>query len=144
MPEPRSGAPRRIVVAAGLVRGRRDGPDGDRYLISRRPAGTHLADWWEFPGGKVEPGEAPPAALVRELREELGIEVEVGDIFAVGHHVYGDKDVLLLVYDARLAAGEPACLEVAEFRWVTAAELLAVPLPPADVPVLDRLRRERL
>lgn len=135
---------KRIVVSAGLIRGRLGSAEADRYLISRRPEGTHLARWWEFPGGKVEPGEAPDATLARELREELGIEVEVGDIFAVGHHVYPGREVILLVYDARLVAGEPACLEVAEFKWVTAGELVEIPLPPADVPVVDRLERERV
>lgn len=135
---------KRIVVAAGLVRGREGGAEADRYLISRRPEGTHLAQSWEFPGGKVDPGEPPDRALVRELREELGVEVAVGDIFAVGHHVYPEREVLLLVYDARVVRGEPACLEVAEFRWVSAAELTTIPLPPADMPVVERLARERL
>ena len=134
----------RIVVAAGLVRGREGSAEADRYLISRRPEGTHLAQSWEFPGGKIDPGEAPDRALVRELREELGVEVVVGDIFAVGHHVYPEREVLLLVYDARVVAGEPACLEVAEFRWASAAELTTIPLPPADMPVVERLARERL
>ncbi|MCA9538536.1 MAG: 8-oxo-dGTP diphosphatase MutT [Myxococcales bacterium] len=135
---------KRILVAAGLIRGAPDTADADRYLISRRPAGTHLADWWEFPGGKLESGEAPAEALVRELREELGVEVEVGDVFAVGHHAYPEREVVLLVYDARIIGGEPTCREVAEFRWVTAAELIALELPPADRPVIDRLRRERV
>lgn len=135
---------KRIVVAAGLVRGRQNSAEADRYLISRRPEGTHLAQSWEFPGGKIDPGEPPAQALVRELREELGIEVEVGDIFAVGHHVYPEREVLLLVYEARVIGGAPACLEVAEFRWVSAAELVKIPLPPADLPVVERLARERL
>lgn len=134
---------KRIVVAAGLIRGPADGPNRDRYLISRRPSGTHLAHAWEFPGGKVEPGEAPAAALAREITEELGIEVEVGDIFAVGHHPYPEKEVILLVYDARMVSGTPQCLGVAEFRWMTAAEVVELPLPPADVPVVERLARER-
>ncbi len=133
---------KRILVAAGLVRGRLGSPEAEHFLISRRPAGTHLADWWEFPGGKVEPGESPTAALVRELHEELGIEVEVGEAYAVGHHVYERHEVVLLVYACRLVDGEPHCREVAEFRWVTPAELLTVRLPPADGPVVDRLRRE--
>lgn len=135
---------KRIVVAAGLIRGPVDGPRADRYLVSRRPSGTHLAHSWEFPGGKIEPGEAPEAALAREITEELGVEVAVGDIFAVGHHVYPEKEVILLVYDARMTGGTPQCLGVAEFAWLTAAEIVALPLPPADVPVVERLRRERL
>ncbi len=135
--------PTRVVVAAGLVRGRVGTPEAQRVLVSRRPAGAHLADWWEFPGGKLEPGEAPERALGRELVEELGIEVAVGDIFAVGHHVYDTREVLLLVYECRLVGGDPECREVAEFRWLTVDELLELPLPPADAPVVDRLRRQR-
>jgi len=135
---------KRIVVSAGLIRGGLDGPDTDRYLLSRRLEGTHLAGAWEFPGGKVEAGEDPADTLVRELKEELGITVSVGDIFAVGHHSYPERDVILLVYDARLIAGTPQCLEVAEFRWLDVTEVISLPLPPADRPVVDRLRRERL
>lgn len=135
---------KRIVVAAGLIRGPVEGPRSDRYLVSRRLADAHLAHSWEFPGGKVEPGEAPDAALAREIVEELGVEVAVGDIFAVGHHVYPEKEVILLVYDARMLEGTPKCLGVAEFAWLTAGEIVALPLPPADVPVVERLRRERL
>ncbi len=133
---------KRILVAAGLVYGAANSRERRHILISRRPHGTHLADWWEFPGGKVEPGEAPTDALARELHEELGIEVEVGDVYAVGHHVYEGREVVLLVYTCRVAAGEPRCHQVAEFRWVTPAELLTVRLPPADGPVVERLRRE--
>ena len=134
---------KRVVVAAGLIRGRVDGPRADRYLVSKRPGGTHLAHSWEFPGGKIEPGESPPTALAREITEELGVEVAVGDIFAVGHHVYAEKEVILLVYDARLIAGRPQCLGVADFAWLTAGEIVDLPLPPADVPVVERLKRER-
>lgn len=133
---------KRIVVAAGLIRGRVGSPEAERFLISRRPADTHLAHAWEFPGGKVEPGEAPPAALIREIEEELAVTVEVGDVYAVGHHVYPVKEVILLVYEARVVAGEPACLGVAEFQWMTPAQVIALPLPPADVPVVERLRRD--
>jgi 8-oxo-dGTP diphosphatase len=131
---------RRVLVVAGLI----EGPETGQYLVSRRPAGTHLADAWEFPGGKIEPGEPPVAALRRELAEELAIEVEVGDVFAVGHHVYAEaeKEVVLLVYRCRWVAGEPQCLEVAEWRWLDLESLLALPMPPADAPVLERLRRE--
>ena len=132
------------MVVAALIRGDENGPNEDRYLISRRPSGTHLAHSWEFPGGKLELGEAPEVGLRREILEELGIEVRVGEIFAVGQHVYGDKDVILMVYDAQITAGTPQCIEVAEIRWVTAAELVDIPLPPADAPVVDRLRRERV
>lgn len=129
-------------MAAGLVCGAAGSRESDLFLISRRPHGKHLAGSWEFPGGKIEGGEAPAASLVRELREELGVEVEVGEIYAVGHHVYDEKEVVLLVYACRVIGGEPQCHEVAEFRWVSPTELVSVPLPPADAPVIERLRRE--
>lgn len=137
---PQPGPAPRIIVVAGLIEGSEPG----RYLISQRPAGSHLAHAWEFPGGKVEAGEAPDQALARELREELGIEVEVGEVFAVGHHVYPPpgREVILMVYRCRLVRGEPQCLGVAAWRWVPASELVELPLPPADRPVVARLKRE--
>lgn len=133
---------KRVLVAAGLIRGRAGTPEADRFLISRRPADTHLANAWEFPGGKVEPGEAPTEALIREIDEELGVRIAVGDIYAIGHHVYPIKEVILLVYEAQIVSGEPQCLGVAEVRWMRPAEVAELPLPPADLPVVERLRRD--
>lgn len=133
---------KRIVVSAGLIRRPGGHPARGPFLISQRMKGTHLADMWEFPGGKVEPGEAPSAALVRELREELGIECQVVEAYAVGHHVYESREVILLIYACELISGTPQRLEVADFRWIAGSELIELPLPPADVPVIDRLRRE--
>ncbi len=130
--------PRRIVVVAGLISHATE----PLYLLTRRLAGGHLPLSWEFPGGKIEAGESPEVALVRELAEELGIEVEVGEVFAVGHHVYPEKEVLLLVYQCGHVGGEPQCLAVTELRWLSIAEILELPLPPADAPVVARLRRE--
>ncbi len=129
-------------MSAGLIRGRLGTPEERLILVSRRLSGTHLAHWWEFPGGKIELGESPEQALIREVHEELGLTVSVGDIFAVGHHAYPQREVVLLVYDARVVAGEPSCKEVAEFRWVTPEELVAMDLPPADLPVIERIKRE--
>ena len=133
---------KRILVAAGLIRGASDGPEAEKYLLSRRPGGTHLARWWEFPGGKVERGENPRESVRREIKEELGIEVSVGEIYAVGHHVYDEREVILLVYEAIHSSGRPQCLGVSEFAWLTAEEVIDLELPPADEPVIDRLRRE--
>lgn len=131
---------RTVIVAAGVVF------EGEKVLLSRRPAGKHLAGAWEFPGGKVESGEDPRDALARELGEELGIEVTVGAIVDVTFHRYEDVDkaVLLLFYEAALTAGSPAPRAVpgvvAEVRWAGTAELDPRDFPPADVAVLRKVR----
>ena len=132
--------PKRLVVAAALVRRRAD----DLILMTRRPSGKHLAQFWEFPGGKVEAGEAPDETVRRELREELNIDVEVGDVFAVGHHVYPSREVILIVYDTCLVSGQPASMESQEFEWMSTQKILKLELPPADKPVTDRLAREQI
>jgi 8-oxo-dGTP diphosphatase len=125
-----------IVVVAGVL------VEGGRVLTSRRPAGGHLAGAWEFPGGKVEPDEDPRQALARELHEELGIEVEVGEVLETVFHRYDHKSVLLLFYAVTRASHSPAprALQVAELAWRDLGELDAVELAPADVPFLPRLR----
>lgn len=127
-----------IVAAAVLV-------ENGAVLLSRRKVGTHLAGLWEFPGGKVEAGEDPKDALVRELREELGIEAVVKDIVCVTFHRYEDaeKAVLLLFYEAtrRPESPPPRALDVAEVAWVRAEELDARSFPPADIEVLAKVRR---
>src|SRR6476660_9324334 len=98
--------PRKLVVAA-LVR--RDG----RVLMSKRRADQAMPLLWEFPGGKVEPGEAPEAPLAREVREELGCEIRVGRIHEVVFHAYEEFDLYMLVYACAITAGTPAPVEVA-------------------------------
>lgn len=122
-----------VVAAAVVIR------EG-RALLTRRTEGQHLAGMWEFPGGKLEEGESPEAAVARECREECGIEVEVIDILDVTHHRYPDKDVLLLFYRCALVAGEVQHLQVAEHAWVAPSELASYPLPPADARVVARIR----
>ncbi|HKE16110.1 MAG TPA: (deoxy)nucleoside triphosphate pyrophosphohydrolase [Kofleriaceae bacterium] len=127
----------KLVVAALCGTG-----DG-RVLLTRRRPDQPLPDQWELPGGKIEPGEAPVEALVRELVEELGARVEVGPIWDVLHHRYPDGAVLMLVYACRLLPGEsPRCIEVADLAWVTPAELDRYDVLAADRPLLDRLRDE--
>ncbi|MDB4945590.1 MAG: hypothetical protein JWP97_5124 [Labilithrix sp.] len=127
-----------VIVAAGVV------IRGDKVLLSRRKAGTHLAGLWELPGGKVEAGEDPRDALRRELREELGVETRVGDAVEVTFHRYEDanKAVLLLFFEAFLEAGspEPSAVDVAEVGWFGAEALRPEDFPPADVAVLEKVR----
>jgi len=123
---------RKLVVAA-LVR------DGARILMSRRRADQPMPGLWEFPGGKVEPGEPPTSALAREVREELGCEVAVGAIHEVVFHAYPEFDLYMLVYAATIARGTPRALEVAEIAWVEAAQLPELDLLPADYPLARAL-----
>jgi 8-oxo-dGTP diphosphatase len=131
---------RTVLVAAAIVL------EQERVLVTQRKAGTHLAGAWEFPGGKVEAGEDPREALRRELREELGIDVQVGEIVDVTFHRYeeADKAVLLLFFEAARAPAspEPRSIEVAAFRWAAAEDLAAADFPPADVAVLRKVRRQ--
>jgi mutator protein MutT len=128
-----------IIVAAAVVR---EGP-GAPVLLTRRPEGTHLAGYWELPGGKVERGEDPEAAVVRECREEIGVALEVRDILEVAWHGYPEKDVLLLFYDCRLRAGTVRHLGVADHAWVRPEELGDYPLPPPDARLVAKLQAGR-
>ncbi|HXI02851.1 MAG TPA: (deoxy)nucleoside triphosphate pyrophosphohydrolase [Candidatus Saccharimonadales bacterium] len=125
--------PQPLTVVAALI------IEEGKVLLTQRMEGTHLALHWEFPGGKVEPGESPPAALARELREELGVEAGIGEPFAFNWHDYGEKQVLLLAYRARIERGEPRPLGVRDLRWCDAQAVRSLPMPPADGPILERL-----
>ncbi len=124
-----------IDVVAAVIRGM----DG-RLLITQRLADDTLGGYWEFPGGKVDPGEEARAALAREMREELGVEAAIGDLIHHIVHAYPDRDVRLSFYETRIVAGEPQKLEVADLRWVTLDELGDYQFPEADRPLLDQLR----
>jgi 8-oxo-dGTP diphosphatase len=119
------------VVGAAVLR------DG-RVLASRRTEPPRLAGLWEFPGGKVEPGEDDVSALVRELREELRVEVEVGE--RLGDDLPIGATAVLRVYVCRLLAGEPALVDHDEHRWLGADDLLDVPWIPVDLPLVEQLR----
>lgn len=129
---------RRKLVVAGLVS---DG--GTRVLITQRPPETSHPLEWEFPGGKIEPGEHPETALKRELLEEIGIRVHVDGIWDVMHHDYRAFEVIMLVYACRLLPDQiPKCLEVHDLAWCSAHTLDDYPLLPADRPLIERLQRE--
>jgi mutator protein MutT len=125
-----------IEVAAGLVF--RDG----KLLITKRFDDAHLGGLWEFPGGKVEPGETFPVCLARELREELGIDVAVGELVESLTHAYPEKTVHLRFFHCRWASGEAQTLGCAAFEWVIAAELSLYAFPAADATLIQRLQRE--
>lgn len=125
----------RKLVAAGLI----VGPRG--VLITQRPAGGDLGLRWEFPGGKIEPGESPEAALRRELEEEIGCRTEVGRIWDVLYHEYPGFELLMLVYYTRLLKGEaPRCRAVEAFRWVDAETIGEADILEADRPLVERIR----
>ena len=114
-----------------------------RYLITQRRADQALPLQWEFPGGKVEPGEAPAAALARELAEEIGVTADVGRIWDVLFHAYPAFDLVMLVYACRLAPGaEPRAVEVADLAWVAPDALGGWDILPADRPLVERLAVE--
>jgi 8-oxo-dGTP diphosphatase len=111
----------------------------DKVLLARRPQGRHMGGLWEFPGGKVRDGEAPARALVRELVEELGISVEVGNPITFAVHEEPGMRILLLFYAATIVDGEPRPQEGQAIAWVPRAELDRYPTPPADAALVRQL-----
>jgi 8-oxo-dGTP diphosphatase len=113
-----------------------------RVLMSRRRPDQSLPNCWEFPGGKVEPGESPEAALAREIEEELGCGVRVGGVYEVVFHAYPDFDLYMLVYRCEIVAGTPQARQVAAVDWVPVEVIPTLELPPADYPLARRLAAE--
>jgi 8-oxo-dGTP diphosphatase len=124
-----------VQVAAGLIK------KDHRYLITKRPAGVHLAGFWEFPGGKREAGESLEECLQRELREELGIDIVPVCPFHTIRHEYPEKLVVLHFFCCTIQSGEPQALGCEEWRWVTPEGLTNYEFPPADRPILEMLQR---
>jgi 8-oxo-dGTP diphosphatase len=125
------------VVAAALIDG------AGRILLQQRPPGAPMAGLWEFPGGKIEEGEAPEAALARELEEELGIEVAAADLrpACFASAPLGERHLILLLYLCRSWAGAPRPLHATALRWARPAEMRALPMPPADLPLIELLEK---
>ncbi len=125
-----------LVVACALI-----DVDG-RVLIAQRPAGKAMAGLWEFPGGKIEPGERPEETLIRELREELSITVKEPCLapFTFASHSYSDFHLLMPLYVCRRWEGTPKPIEHQVLKWARAKDLMNYPMPAADLPLIPMLR----
>lgn len=123
----------RVVVTAAVVR------RGSTFLVTRRPRGVHLEGYWEFPGGKCEPGESHASCLRREIVEELGVEVTIGrGLFEIAHD-YPDRTVELHFFECELS-GDPVPLIGQEVRWVEREDLGRLEFPPADAELIAMLQ----
>lgn len=133
--ERKDGASLLLVAACALI-----DVDG-RVLIAQRPKGKSMAGLWEFPGGKIEPGETPEAALVRELDEELGVNTEAACLapFAFASHSYESFHLLMPLYVCRKWQGVPRAREHQALAWARATDLRKYDMPPADVPLVAHL-----
>jgi 8-oxo-dGTP diphosphatase len=125
---------RSITVVAAVIR-----DDQGRVLLSRRPDDRHMGGLWEFPGGKIDAGEAPDSALIRELREELGCEVEVVHPITFAVHEEPGLRILLLFYESEIVRGEPQGREGQAVAWVPVSDLPSYPTPPADAELIHHL-----
>ena len=122
-----------IPVVAGLLK------RGSQVLVGQRPDNHSLAGQWEFPGGKIELGESPEVALARELKEEIGIDAQIGELKLAVTHCYEDVGIIILFYDVPYWKGEPKANHHAQIEWVYPAELKTRPIPDANRRILDRL-----
>ena len=125
-----------VDVVAALIR------DGERFLICKRPAHKARALMWEFPGGKVEAGERPRDALIRECMEELDVTLDVGELYMQVTHEYPDIQIRLSLYEAVIASGQLRGKEHEALCWILPREIPDFEFCPADVDIIDRIRRE--
>jgi 8-oxo-dGTP diphosphatase len=124
-----------IVVVAAVIE------HNHQFFVTRRQPGVHLAGMWEFPGGKIDDSESHASALAREIREELGVDVEVGELVYDTTHAYPDRTVALYFYRCNLV-GNPRPLLGQEMRWVPRGELRSLGFPPADTELIALLTAE--
>ena len=125
--------PGRVQAALAVIERR------SRYLIQRRPAGTFLAGYWEFPGGKRLPGEAWTACIRREVQEELGVRARIGRAIGTIRHRYSDRSIVFKVFRCSILHGRPRPLAASALRWATKRELRSLRFPPANQPLIDHL-----
>ncbi len=137
MTETRAPIPRKIIGVAVIWN------ETGQILIDRRKADGLLGGLWEFPGGKVEPGETIPTCIQREIQEELGIEIEVGDRLIVVDHTYSHFHVTLNVHHCKHLSGDPQAIECDEIRWVELADLDNYPFPKANLQIIEALKGEK-
>ena len=114
----------------------------NRFMICQRPAHKARGLLWEFVGGKVEPGETPREALIRECREELAVEISVGEKYIELIHEYPDLTIRLSLFHSRIISGEPQKIEHNDIRWITVKEIDDYTFCPADREILERLKKE--
>ena len=124
-----------IPVVAGFLR------RGEEVLLGQRPENNYLAGMWEFPGGKIESGESPEQALVREFQEELGIECEVGDLKLSVTHNFGDTNILILFFEIRFWKGELKNIHHLDLEWVLPSQLGDKKIPDANRKILHRIQK---
>jgi len=127
-----------IIVAAAVIK------NNGKVLIAQRPASYHMGLKWEFPGGKIEPGEDAASCLKREIKEELDLDIEVGSELMVVEHQYPDRKVVLHCHWCRYLRGEAKALECVSFKWVSAGEMKSYDFAEADRPVVDFLLKSNL
>lgn len=128
---------KKLQIAAGIIRN----PQGEIF-ITQRSSDAHMANKWEFPGGKIESGESPEQALVRELQEEIGIHAQGYQLFETIEHQFPDRHISLWFYLVEQWEGEPWGKEGQPGRWVAQHELLADEFPPANALIIQKLKRD--
>ncbi len=124
-----------VIVTAAIIK------HNDKILIAQRKENVNQALKWEFPGGKLEPGESPEQCLIREIREELGLNIEVMKIFDVISHSYEDRHIILLCYLCRFTGGSAQTLDCRDFRWVEPSKLHSYDFAEADWPIVSSLQK---
>lgn len=120
------------VTAAIILR-------NNQVLAARRAPHKHMGGYWEFPGGKIEPGETPKQSLARELSEEMGITVQVGEHFYTNQHDYGEKQIMLSAYFCKWSEGDLMLNDHDAIKWCASDELLSLDWAPADIPIVHAL-----